>query len=398
MRINDWLKWVIQAVTTSRLRSALTALGIAIGIAAVALLTSIGEGIRLYMLDSFSQFGTHLIAVTPSKVSTQGIGSLLKTVRPLTIEDSQALSRLRNVEQIVPVVQGTGRIEAGQYARDTQIIGAGHQAATAWRFNVALGRFLPPDDPHKARAYAVLGHKLKQELFGQRNPLGQFIRVGGMRHRIVGVMESKGQLLGFDLDDVVYIPTSRALELFNREGLMEIDIVFSPTVTSQQMSERVKQRLIQLHGREDFTLFTQEDMLESLDNILTVIKFAIAALGGISLVVGGVGVLTIMTTSMRERTQEIGLLRALGTTQREILLLFLGESIFLALLGGVMGLVIVLFVFISVQTVAPDLPLTLHPVYLLLSLLLSCAVGLTAGIVPARLAASQNPIEALRAE
>lgn len=398
MLLGDWSKWVLKAVTTSRLRTALTALGIAIGIAAVALLTSIGEGIRVYMLESFSQFGTHLIAVTPGKTSTQGIGSLLKSVRPLTIEDSQALSRLPQVKQVVPVVQGTGRIEAGQFARDTEIFGVGHQAAEAWRFNVAIGRFLPPDDPRTARAYAVLGHKLKQELFGADNPLGQFIRVGGMRHRVIGVMESKGQLLGFDLDDVVYIPTGRALELFNKEGLMEIDVVFNPAVTSAQMSRRIKNLLLQLHGREDFTLFTQEDMLDTLDNILTVIKFAVAALGGISLVVGGVGVLTIMTTSMRERTPEIGLLCALGITQRQILVLFLGEAVFLALLGGILGLVIIFIVFVALRLGAPDLPLTFYPTYLFLSLLLSCAVGLLAGIAPARMAAKQNPIDALRAE
>lgn len=398
MRLTDWLRWVIHAVLTTRLRSILTALGIAIGIAAVTLLTSIGEGLRLYLLSSFSQFGTRIVAVTPGKNSTQGIGGLLKTVRPLTLEDAKSLGQLRYVEQVVPVVQGAGRIEAGQFARSTDILGVGHQAAKAWRFRVAQGRFLPADDDIAARPYAVLGHRLKRELFGRHNPLGEFVRVGGMRYRVIGVMERKGRLLGFDLDEMIYIPASRALELFNREGLMEIDITFSASTTSRKMSERINKRLVQLHGREDFTLFTQEDMLNTLDEILSVIKFAVGALGGISLFVGGVGVLTIMTTSMRERIQEIGLLRAIGSTQRQILWLFLGEAVFLSLFGGLLGLALLFALYITLTLVVPDLPLTLHPIYLLMSLVLSVVIGLAAGIGPALQAARLNPIDALRAE
>ena len=388
----------MHAVLTTRLRSTLTALGIAIGITAVTLLTSIGEGLRLYLLNSFSQFGTRIVAVTPGKNSTQGIGGLLKTVRPLTLEDAKSLGQLRYVEQVVPVVQGAGRIEAGQLARNTDILGVGHQAAQAWRFRVAQGRFLPSDDDIAARPYAVLGHRLKQELFGQHSPLGEFVRVGGMRYRVIGVMERKGRLLGFDLDEMIYIPASRALELFNREGLMEIDITFSASTTSRKMSERINKRLVQLHGREDFTLFTQEDMLNTLDEILSVIKFAVGALGGISLFVGGIGVLTIMTTSMRERIPEIGLLCAIGSTQKQILWLFLGEAVFLSLFGGLLGLLLLFALYITLTLVVPDLPLTLHPIYLLMSLVLSVVIGLAAGIGPALQAARLNPIDALRAE
>ena len=398
MRLTDSISWVLRAVLSARARSALTALGIAIGIASVTLLTSVGEGVKLYLLNSFSQFGTHLIAVTPGKTSTAGIGSLLKTVRPLTLDDAESLAQLPYVLQVVPVVQGTGRIEFQQYSRDSAILGVNHQAAEAWRFNVASGRFLPPDDTDSARPYAVLGSKLKTELFGESNPLGQRVRVGGTRFHIVGVMESKGQMLGFDLDDVIYIPAGLALQLFNREELMEVDVVFDPAVTSEQMSQKISQRLEALHGRVDFTLFTQEDMLSTLGEILAVIQIAVGSLGGISLLVGGVGVTTIMTTSMQERLHEIGLLRALGTTQGQILSMFLAEAICLSFLGGLLGLALLGLIYLLVNLAAPDLPLVINPLFLLLGLLLSSLVGLIAGIIPARSASRQSPIEALRAE
>ncbi len=398
MAWSDWLKWVSKSLRANPQRSLLTIIGIAIGIMAVALLTSIGEGLRVYMLDTFSQFGTRIIAITPGKATTQGMAGILKSVKPLTIEDGESLRGLPYVEQVVPIINGTGRIEFEGYSRDSDIIGVSHDAAAAWKFAVAQGRFLPADDPTAPRAYAVLGHKLKQELFRNRNPLGEMVRVSGMRFRVIGVMESKGQLLGFDLDDVIYIPAGRAMQLFNRTSLMEIDVVFSERSTSSDMSDRIRQRIESRHGREDFTLFTQEDMLASLDNILGMLTLAIAGLGGISLFVGGVGVMTIMTTALRERTPEIGLLSALGCTRNTTLLLFLGEAIFLAGAGGALGLSVVIVLVLTLQITAPGLPLTLNPVYLFAALLLSGLIGMLAGIAPAMRASRLDPIEALREE
>jgi len=376
----------------------LTAIGIGIGICAVTLLTSIGEGIRLYLMESFSQFGTRIVAVTPGRVTTHGVSGLLSTVRPLSLEDARALGELPHVEAVVPLVQGTAKIEAGRYARDTDVYGVGPDMAAAWRFDVAQGRFLPDDGFRNSRYFAVLGTKVKTELFKSRNPLGQFVRVGGSRFQVIGIMEPKGQLLGFDLDDAVYIPADIALSMFNREGLMEVDVVFRASSTSERMSERIRRLLIERHGDEDVTIFTQEDMLKSLDKILNMLKFAIGALGGVALVVGGVGVLTIMTTALKERTEEIGLLRALGSTRREVMALFLGEAVLLSVLGGSLGLLAVFALVLIMQAAVPDLPVALQPVYMVLSMLLSCGVGLIAGIAPAMRAASVDPIEALRAE
>jgi putative ABC transport system permease protein len=398
MSLLDWLTWIIKALLGNRKRSVLTLSGIAIGIASVALLTSIGEGLRLYLLDSFSQFGTRIVAVTPGKVTTQGIPGMLKSIKPLTIDDAERLRDIPFVELVVPLVGGTGRIEAGELARDSDIFGVGHEAAKAWKMEVALGRFLPPDNPQAPRAYAVLGQKMKQELFGLRNPLGELVRVGEMRFRVVGVMEPKGQFLGFDLDDVIYIPTHLALQLFNQESLMEVDVVFSEQSTSTEISRRISERLEALHGSEDFTLFTQEDMLSSLDKILGLLTLAVAGLGGVSLLIGGVGVLTIMTISLRERTSEIGLLCALGCTRDRILLLFLGEAICLATVGGLAGLTLVVALVLFLQGVIPGLPLALNSGYLMAALLLSSLIGLVAGIAPAVNASRRNPIEALRDE
>ncbi|WP_432460335.1 ABC transporter permease [Agarivorans sp. QJM3NY_25] len=399
MRVGDWFFWLLRSLLSGRLRNLLSALGIAIGIAAVTTLTGIGEGLRLYLLDSFSQFGSHLIAVTPGKVTTQGLsGGVISTVRPLTLADAQSLRRLAGVVAVVPVTSGTGELKAGKLSRNSDILGVGYQAAEAWHFSIEQGRFLPPDESHRPRNLAVLGSKLAVELFPNAAPLGQFLRVGERRFRIVGVMQPKGQFLGFDLDDVVYIPAAHALAIFNRESLMEVDVVYRPDIPATVMQQRIFERLFRRHGREDFTLYTQQDMLASLDKILSIIKAAIGGLGAISLFIGAVGIFTIMSIAQQERIPEVGLLRALGARRATILLLFLAEAIALALSGGLVGLALLLTVQLSVHALAPELPLVVHPLYLLLALLLCVWVGLIAGVLPAWRAMQQDPVEALRNE
>ncbi|MEW6426847.1 MAG: ABC transporter permease [Thermodesulfobacteriota bacterium] len=399
MLVRDAFRFSAHAIASHRLRSFLTTLGIAIGIASVILLTSIGKGVQGYILGEFTQFGTNLLAIAPGRTTTMGMsGAVISNVRPLSIDDGESLRRLPHVLATVPVVQGNAPVETGSRQRRATILGTGAAAPRVWQFPVALGSFLPADDPRAARAFAVLGSKVRRELYGTANPLGSVIRVGGSRFRVIGVMESKGQILGFDLDDTVYIPTARALELFNRESLMEIDILFEEAAEPAAVAASVRRALIARHGSEDFTITTQDQMLDILGDVLGKLTLAVAALGAISLLVGGVGILTIMTIAVLDRTAEIGLLRSLGAGRATILRLFLQEALLLSLLGGTAGLGLGLGGAGLLHLLLPALPTQFNLFFILLALAVAAFIGLAAGVLPARRAATLDPVEALRAE
>ncbi|MCW8844530.1 MAG: ABC transporter permease [Gammaproteobacteria bacterium] len=399
MLSRDFIRFAASSVLSHRTRSALTTLGIAVGIAAVVLLTSIGEGINRYVVAEFTQFGTNIVAINPGKSSTLGTPTgIFNTVRPLSLDDAAAMARIPHVQSVVPVVQGNAEVEGLGRQRRTMIYGVGSQFAEAFKFQVAAGDFLPDDDPRAPRAYAVLGSKLKKELFGEAGVLGERIRVGGDRYRVIGYMRSKGQVLGFDLDDTVYIPAARALDMFGREGLMEVDLLYAEGAPAEEVVAGVKRVLISRHGGEDFTVTTQQQMLDVLGSVLGVLTFAVGALGGISLLVGGVGILTIMIIAVRERTGEIGLLRALGATRHQILRIFLGEAVILSAAGGIMGLLTGVGGAWLLHLAMPAMPVHTPLSYILLAEAMAVVIGLLAGVAPARRAAAMEPLEALRTE
>jgi putative ABC transport system permease protein len=399
MRLQDSLQLAFRAIAAQRLRSFLTLLGIAVGIAAVILLTSIAEGIHRFVLAEFTQFGTNVIAVVPGKTRTGGTPSgLPSSARPLTLADAKSLERLPHVIAVTPNIRGNAEVEGNGRTRRTLIYGVNANLPQVFRSTVQIGQFLPADDDASARAFVVLGSKLKQELFGNDNPLGQRLRIGGLHFRVIGVMAAKGQFLGIDLDDTAFIPAVRAQELFNREGIDEINVSAAEGVPSSRVAASIREQLMARHGREDFTLTTQEDMLRTLSNILDVLTLAVGALGGISLLVGGVGIVTIMTIAVAERTSEIGLLVALGARRRTILLLFLGEAVALSALGGLLGLLLGIGLAQLIHLALPALPVHTPLSFVLLAEFVAIAIGLAAGVLPARRAARLNPVEALRAE
>ena len=399
MRAADLVKFTGGSVFAHRMRAVLTALGIAVGVAAVVLLTSIGEGVRRFVVAEFTQFGTNIINVTPGTTQTMG-GSIgvFGTVRPLSIDDAEALRRAPYATASVPVVQGNAEVEGNGRKRRVTVYGVGHEFAEAFRFEVGAGSFLPPDDPRAPRSLAVLGSKMAEQLFGESNALGASIRVGSERYRVVGVMRSKGTMIGFDLDDTVYLPAARALELFDRESLFEIDVLYEEAAPVGEVVDGIRRVMVARHGDEDFTITTQQQMLDTLGSVLGVLTFAVAALGSISLLVGAVGIFTIMTIAVRERTAEVGLLRALGAGRHQVLALFLAEAVVLSLLGGLSGLAFGAGVAWLLGEAVSQLPVSFSTLFMGLALGLSVVIGLVAGILPAMNAARLDPVEALRAE
>jgi len=399
MRRQDFARLVGQSVVAHRLRSTLTALGIGIGVLAVVLLTSIGEGLNTYMVEQFTQFGTTTLQIQPGKSSTLGFTpGVLNSVRPLSLEDAEAIARAPHVLASVPMVAGSASVEGRGRERSVTVYAVGPDFDEAFKFGVVAGTFLPHDELERARNVAVLGSKLYTELYGTANALGERIRVGGQRYRVVGVMESKGDMVGIDLDDTVYIPAARGLELFNRQGLLEIDALYAEGAPVDEVVAGIKRILTARHGAEDFTVVTQQQMLDVLGSIVDVLTLGVAALGGISLLTGGVGIFTIMTIAVRERTQEIGLLRAIGARRSRIAQLFLGEAMLLSGIGGAGGLAVGITIVLVVQWALPAMPATISPVYVALSLGLAVLIGAFAGVLPARSAARLEPLDALRAE
>lgn len=398
MKISDYLFWLYRAINSRKRRTLLTVFGFSVGICSVILLNAIGESLRQYILQEFTQFGSHIIAVTPGKTETLGLGAVLNTVRPLTLDDAVSIERLPASKHVVPVVMGTAQVKWYQRGRYTDIAGITSATLSAWQLSLAQGKFLPNDDMLTPRSFVVLGSTLNKELFGSKSAIGEKITIGGNSFRVIGILKAKGEFMGVNLDDMAYIPTAKALKLFNRNSVMEIDIFYYENITSATFSKQVKDIIVARHHSEDFTITTQDDMLKSLDKILRFVKYAAAGLGVISLIVGSVGIITILTITVTERSQEIGLLRAIGFSSNHIRNFFLGEAIALSLTSGILGYSLAMALLIITKLFMPNIPIVFEPVVLILALVVSLIIGAIAGWQPANKAAKLEPVLALRSE
>ncbi len=402
MNLFETFRVAFEAIQSNKVRSGLTMLGVIIGVMAVILLVSIGEGARIYITKELTGLGTNLLIITPGKTSTSGgfHPPSAGTVRKLTYDDALALKRRAwLLSDAVPIVFGTGRVKYLNHARDTTIIGTTPEFERVRNLYVDSGSFITEQDVDSKAKVVVLGRTVKDELFGLENPLGKVVMLSDARYRVVGVMRKKGTSLGWDIDDVVFIPTTSGQELFDTDGLFEIIASTPRTEDTERAIAQVKDILIRRHAhKEDFTIVTQGAMLSTMNTILNVLTAVLGGIAGISLLVGGIGIMNIMLVSVRERTREIGIRKALGARNRDIMAQFMIEAITLSGAGGVIGILAGVGLALLIPVFVDVLPTSVSAWSIIMAFSFSAAVGVFFGVYPARKAALQDPIQALRYE
>ncbi len=391
-----------EAILSNKVRSGLTMLGVIIGVLAVILLVSIGEGAQAYITKQLTGLGTNLLIIQPGKTSTRGgfHPPSAGTVRKLTYADSEALRRRAwLLTDAVPLVFGTGNIKYENLARDTMVIGTTPEFQRVRNLYVGIGRYIAQEDVDTKAKVIVLGTKVKDALFGSNNPLGKIVTLSDARYRVVGVMQRRGTSLGMDLDDIVFIPVTSGQELFDTDALFEIIASTPHAEDVDRAIAQIKDILIRRHAhKEDFTIQTQGAMLATMNTILGVLTAVLGGIAGISLVVGGIGIMNIMLVSVRERTREIGIRKALGARNRDIMAQFLIEAVTLSGAGGLIGIAIGVGLALLIPVFVPALPTRVSAWSIIMAFTFSAAVGIFFGVYPARKAALQDPIQALRYE
>jgi putative ABC transport system permease protein len=397
MRLPDVLQFSTGALRGHRLRTALSLLGVAIGVAAVILLTSLGEGARAYVVREFAAMGSNLLVVLPGKTETTGFAPLFGGApHDLTLDDVEAIRRVPGVRLVAPVTVGRATIHAGGRSRDVMIAGTNAEWGRVRQVDMALGTFLPEPGAEAERAVCVIGALIRSELFPGANPLGQMLRVGDERYRVIGVTAARGRSMNMDLDDLVLLPVRRHMRMFNTTSVFRVMVEVGANAAIEPTRRRVTAMLAVRHaGEEDVTVLTQDAVLTSFGRILNALTLLLAGIAAISLTVAGVGVMNVMLVSVAERTREIGLLKAVGATENQILLLFLIESTLLAAAGGTAGAGAAWAITTLFTRLYAAFPLAPPAWAVGSALLVSITIGVASGAWPARRAARLDPIAAL---
>ena len=403
MDIVESIKMAATTLVANKLRSSLTMLGIIIGNASVISMVGIGQGAQKLAAEQFESLGPNLLFVAPG--SQQARSTTLNMPKTLVLEDAKAIAtQVPSVKEVAPLINSRLLVTYRNRNTNTTITGTTPEFISVRNFNLAKGRFVTNLDLDRNNPVVILGPELANRLFENIDPIGQTVRIKNVSFQVIGVMEAKGSFLGDNQDANAYIPlTTMANRLVGRTSPYGLELTFISVSAKNQDSISAAQfqieNLLRLRHKitdeDDFTVRTQKDILQIVGTITGALTLLLAAIAAISLFVGGIGVMNIMLVSVTERTQEIGLRKAIGAQERDILIQFLIEAVILSAAGGIVGTLLGISVIQLVSVVSP-LKAGISPVAIILAVSVSGGIGLFFGVVPARRAAKLDPIVALR--
>ncbi|MBJ22606.1 MAG: FtsX-like permease family protein [bacterium] len=399
MSFLDLLRFASHALLQNRRRSALSLLGVVIGVVAVTSLTAIGEGALHFVTDQFASLGTSIVIVSPGKNETtggmpHGIGGI---PNDLTLRDAIILERrVQSVRAAVPISVSTDTISHLERDRQVMIVGATSEFARLQQLEIATGLFLPEGELDRGSSVVVLGNLVAKELFENANPVGATVRIGGWRMRVIGVLRERGTQLGMQVDESVFIPTASGMRMANKSSVSRIMLELLPRSDPKITIAEVKKILIERHDEEDFTCISQDAVMSSLASILGILTMVVAGIASVSLAVAGIGIMNVMLVSVSERTDEVGLLKAVGATGRQILAIFLLEAAMLSFVGGLFGLATGTLLVLLGNALYPAVN-AVTPLWAVIAVMaLSLGTGIVFGVLPAWRASRLDPVAALQ--
>ncbi|OUS27264.1 hypothetical protein A9Q98_09590 [Thalassotalea sp. 42_200_T64] len=399
MRFQDNWQYSWQALIRHKLRTALLLIAVAIGVTSVLLLTSLGEGARLFIEKEFSQLGSEIMVVLPGKKETTG-GSVPiygSTPRDLTIEDALAMRKISTIKAIAPIIAGTSLLSYQGKSREVITLGSSKEIFAVRKLNLSKGKIFNAKANDLAKPVCVLGATIKRELFGNKAAIGQWVRFSGQRFRVIGILQERGESMGLDMRQMAIIPIRSAESLFNSPALFRILLELKHANTEQYTEDKLRALIKKRHeGEDDITILTQNSLMNSFNKILTLVTASIGAIAAISLVVAGFLIMNVSFVSVSRRKEEIGLLKALGATAKEIRLIFLTEALLLVSLGVLTGLSLGYGLTALAAIIWPVFPLSIPWWASVASIVVSLSIGLLFSWLPAAHAAKQDPVLALR--
>lgn len=393
----DTLKLSFSTVTSYRTRSLLIVLAMALGVAAVVVLTALGDGARRYVVGQFSSLGTNLVIVLPGRAETSGGfpgAALGQTPRDLTLEDARFLGHLPQVRRYAPLNVGVAELSSGGRLREVTVLGSNAELLPIRHMKLAQGSFLAHGSERSAQI--VLGSQLAREFFPDGKVIGQRVRLGDSRFLVSGVLAPQGESMGFNSDEIVIIPIDYAQELFNTSSLFRILIEARSRNAIEPAKAAISQALKLRHdGEEDVTVITQDAVLATFDRILRALTLAVAGIAAISLAVAGILVMNVMLVAVAQRTAEIGLLKAIGAPSADIRKLFFAEALWLSLAGGAIGFALGHAGSLMLRLAYPMLPAWPPAWASVAGVATALITGIVASLLPAARAARLDPVLAL---